>query len=397
MAPTSSLKPLRQGPARLVLSTILLALSVLMAPPVAAHNLDYAVARADFTDSGQMTMAVNFHIAAFLMGVPQGHLSQPVRARWAELSDEALGRAIADASAYFGEMLVIYADGAPVTDVTFTFPDLQTLRADGLVEQDEARPSAPLVVEATLPAGTREVAIAMPLDFDQTLLRLGAPDGTVIAQVLRQGELSHPFQPFSAQTGPQIVIPIPQFLVTFWQYTALGFEHILPLGLDHILFVVCLFLLIPAWRPLTVQVTAFTVAHSVTLALSVFGVISLPPVLVEPLIAASIAVVALDNLFTEKLHRWRTAVVFGFGLLHGIGFATALKRLGLPGGQEALALISFNVGVELGQLAVLALTFAAFGWFISRSWYRERLVMPLSLAIAGIAAYWTVERLLANL
>lgn len=175
-------------------------------------------------------------------------------------------------------------------------------------------------------------------------------------------------------------------------YLVLGFEHILPRGLDHILFVLGLFLLSTKLRPLLWQVTAFTVAHSVTLGLSMAGVLALPSRLVESLIALSIAYVALENLVTQELKPWRPALVFGFGLLHGLGFAGVLRELGVPQGEFVTTLIAFNVGVEAGQLAVVLLALLAVGWFRDRSWYRRVVVLPLSLGIALVGLYWTVER-----
>jgi hypothetical protein len=139
-------------------------------------------------------------------------------------------------------------------------------------------------------------------------------------------------------------------------------------------------------------VTAFTVAHSITLGLSLFNVIRLPSNIVEPLIALSIAFIAIENLCTTKLKPWRPIVVFGFGLVHGLGFAGVLHEFGLPRPQFVPALVSFNAGVELGQLAVLALAFAVVGVFRRRSWYRGVIAMPASLAIAAIAIVWTVQR-----
>ena len=132
-----------------------------------------------------------------------------------------------------------------------------------------------------------------------------------------------------------------------------------------------LFLLGTRWRPLLLQVTLFTIAHSVTLGLSMLGIVSLPSSIVEPLIAFSIAYVAVENLFTTELSPWRGALVFLFGLLHGLGFAGVLGELGMPRGQFGLALVSFNVGVELGQLSVIALADA-----------RRGLVAPVAISSA---------------
>ncbi len=183
-------------------------------------------------------------------------------------------------------------------------------------------------------------------------------------------------------------------LQKFFQYVSVGFVHILPQGLDHILFVVGLYLLGASWRPLLAQVTAFTVAHSITLALGLYGIVAVSPAIVEPLIALSIVYVAVENILTSKLHFWRPVVVFCFGLLHGLGFAGVLQEIDLPRTDYVVGLIGFNVGVELGQLAVIMLAFAASGlWFRHKSWYRQRIVWPASAAIALIGAFWTIERI----
>jgi uncharacterized membrane protein YjjP (DUF1212 family) len=141
------------------------------------------------------------------------------------------------------------------------------------------------------------------------------------------------------------------------------------------------------------QITAFTVAHSITLALAMYGVFRLSPQVVEPLIALSIAFVALENIFTAKLHRWRLFVVFGFGLIHGLGFASVLTSIGLPRKEFVTALVTFNAGVELGQLSVIVLAFLVVGWWRERAWYRQRIVVPASGLIAAIGIFWTIQRL----
>ncbi len=178
-----------------------------------------------------------------------------------------------------------------------------------------------------------------------------------------------------------------------WFYLKLGFEHIVPLGLDHILFVVCLCLLNTKFKAVLWQATAFTVAHSITLALSIQNIFTLPGDIVEPIIALSILFVAVENLIFRELKPWRLAIVFIFGLIHGLGFASVLNEIGLPRDQFALSLISFNVGVELGQLLIIALVFTFLYFFGKRVWYRQRIVYPVSLLIRFIAAYWTIQRI----
>ncbi|MBI3264184.1 MAG: HupE/UreJ family protein [Acidobacteria bacterium] len=176
------------------------------------------------------------------------------------------------------------------------------------------------------------------------------------------------------------------------QYLALGYTHILPKGLDHILFVLGLFLLSLRLRPILMQVTAFTIAHSITLGLTMYGIVSLSSRVVEPLIASSIAYVAVENLVTTELKPWRLALVFSFGLLHGMGFAGVLRELGLPRSEFLTALLTFNLGVEGGQLTVIGLALLCVVWYRRRAWYHRRVVMPASVAIAGIGIYWTIVR-----
>jgi hydrogenase/urease accessory protein HupE len=177
-------------------------------------------------------------------------------------------------------------------------------------------------------------------------------------------------------------------------YTVLGFEHILPRGLDHILFILGIFLLSVHLRPLLWQVTMFTVAHTLTLGLSMAGLISLPANIVEPLIALSIAYIGIENITAHSLHKSRLVIVFCFGLLHGMGFASVLSDFGMPAGAFLTALVSFNVGVELGQLTVILLAFFAIGlWFRNKPWYHRVIVIPCSLAIAVTGLYWTWDRI----
>ena len=176
---------------------------------------------------------------------------------------------------------------------------------------------------------------------------------------------------------------------------ALGYTHILPKGLDHILFVLGLFLLRARLRTILWQVTTFTIAHSITLGLSIYGVMSLPSRVVEPLIALSIAYVAIENLVTRELHGWRVALVFAFGLLHGLGFAGVLRELGLPRGEFLTALLGFNAGVELGQVTVIGAAALCTAPFVRWAGYHRWIVVPASVAIAAIGLWWTVTRMLA--
>jgi hypothetical protein len=204
---------------------------------------------------------------------------------------------------------------------------------------------------------------------------------------------------------PVSSLPIPPRSLwgTVELYVWLGITHIIPKGLDHILFVLALFLAARNARSLLIQISAFTVAHTVTLALAATRTFELPGSIVEPLIALSIAWVAVENLFFRDAQRWRPLIVFGFGLLHGFGFAGVLAELGLEPGQFAASLISFNVGVELGQLAVIALALAvtlplrfALSLADHPRLYDRAITIPASLLIGAIGLYWFVERIGGN-
>lgn len=250
-----------------------------------------------------------------------------------------------------------------------------------------------IILEGRIPRETRALTWYYPLAFGDHATR--------VRQVNVEAEEYHwsphqwikedvPTQPYRLDA----VFAKP----TLWQvvqtYTLSGYQHIIPLGMDHILFVLGLFLLSPRMRPLLLQVTMFTLAHSITLALGAYEVVEISPRIVEPLIALSIAYVAVENLFFTKINAFRLPVVFGFGLLHGLGFATVLTEFGMPTEDFLSALLAFNIGVELGQISiVLAAFFGVAVWFKSQQSYHRFVVVPASLAIAAVGLYWFVDRL----
>ena len=251
-----------------------------------------------------------------------------------------------------------------------------------------AAPLATIRLTGSIPRGARQFTWTYGWTFASYALTVRS--GTSAAgttEWLEGGETSAPFRLTAAE-------PPPTRLAIAWRYLTLGFTHIVPHGLDHMLFVLGIYLLSGRARSVLCQVSAFTVAHSITLALSIYGVIAVSPRLVEPMIAVSIGYVAIENIFFSELRSWRVALVFAFGLLHGMGFAGALKDLGLPRSEFLTALVTFNIGVETGQLAVIGAAFLLVGWHCAnRAWYRPRVVVPVSALIACTALYWTVQRL----
>jgi hypothetical protein len=187
-----------------------------------------------------------------------------------------------------------------------------------------------------------------------------------------------------------------------WRFIVLGFEHIVPQGLDHVLFVVGLVLgAARRWRRIVLSLTLFTLAHTLTLGFGNLAGRHFSPPLVEPVIAFSIALVALDNLRQgsstagASASRWRYGVVFCFGLIHGMGFANALGEMELASEHLLLGLFSFNLGVELGQLAVVAVLLAALHWIRDPRQLRQYVIFPGSAAIALVGLLFAIERLMA--
>jgi hydrogenase/urease accessory protein HupE len=251
-----------------------------------------------------------------------------------------------------------------------------------------AAPIATISLTGQIPPNSRQFAWSFAWTFASyaLILRNSASDNPA-TEWLEGSQRSAPFA---------VASPAPSFnrLATARRYLSLGFTHIVPNGLDHILFVLGIYLLSRRARSVLYQVSAFTVAHSITLGLSMYGLVTASPRIVEPMIAISIAYVAIENIFLSELKSWRVALVFAFGLLHGLGFAGALKDLALSRSEFVTALVTFNLGVEMGQLTVIAGAFLLVGWYCAnRTWYRSRIVIPASAVIACTAVFWTIERL----
>ncbi len=240
-------------------------------------------------------------------------------------------------------------------------------------------------LSAALPDNGADVRVGWLAAYGPIIVRQTGGGDDAYAGFLDGGALSEPLPRVGTSTESSFSV--------FVRYIGVGFDHIIPKGLDHILFVLGLFFLSLRMRPLLTQVTVFTVAHTITLALASLGYLKVNPAIVEPLIAASIVYVAVENIFTNKITWWRPIIIFAFGLLHGMGFASVLGEFGLAPGRFLAGLIGFNIGVEVGQLAVIGLAFLAVGvWFGAKPWYRARISIPASVVIALIGLYWAVER-----
>jgi len=357
-------------------------------PSAVAHTVRPAVVTVTLTDSGQFQVRIRLSAEQILAGIGPEY-SDTNEAPNADYYDELRALGAQDLRALFDDYAAEFLRRIELRSGGQLVP-LEYIRADvppaGDIELARDTEVFLTGVISTESLGNQsELVWVWPRQYGSNVLRWVPSDpAAIMTQWLQPGELSEPYIPggMSAETSGS----------TVFDYTRIGFEHIVPKGLDHILFVLGLFLLSIRMRPLLLQVTSFTVAHTITLGLTIYGVVALPASIVEPLIALSIAYVGIENCLSSRLHPWRVVLVFVFGLLHGMGFAGVLADIGLPEGDFLTALISFNVGVELGQLSVILAAFLMVGWWRKRDWYRSFIVVPLSLSIAMVGLYWSWER-----
>lgn len=367
-----------------MLSLLVLALGLSggLGSAISAHELTPTVI--DFrVVENQLAMRIRMNLEAFAAGIDLDAVVNTDTAEQVDsynalraLSVEALEPKARDFALAWLPRLSVVA-GTPL------ILQLEGVETETVEDPELPRPTF-LRVFADLPEGARSLTFQWPTGSGPL--------------VLRQNDVEAPYTGYLLSGESTPVIPIAggaqvTGLEAFLDYIPVGFDHILPKGLDHILFVLGLFFFSRHLRPLVWQISAFTLAHTITLGLATMGWVSVSPAIVEPLIAASITFVAVENIFVRRLHPWRPVVIFCFGLLHGLGFASVLGEFGLPAEQLVPALLGFNVGVELGQLTVIAIAFGLVGfWFRNHPKYRGRVAMPASATIALIGAYWCVER-----
>ena len=373
----------RRPPSALLPALSLAAAAALAAPSAQAHPLTFTEVTLTLGPGPVFLADVIYDLDALALGVPIDTDDAELASALAALGPDELDLRLARLRRLCERRVRVRFDGEPAP-FEVGFPDHDAPRT--------AAADIPSVLGLTarltgaIPPGAVTVGFFASRAFGEVHLSIvDAVRGGETRSILEPGARSEPLD----LSGP-FTPPGPG--ETAYRYLRLGFVHILPAGADHILFVLALFLLSTRLRPLVWQVTAFTVAHAVTLTLAALDVVALAPRIVEPLIALSVAGVAVENVLTDRLTRWRAAVVFGFGLLHGLGFAGVLGELGLPDEGRLLALAAFNAGIELGQLAVIAGAVAALGWCRRKPWYRRRVSVPLSCAIALTGLAWAVER-----
>ncbi len=373
--------------AKPLVTLLFILISLLSATSLSAHEIRPSIVDIHFDKSEKYQMTIKLNLEAVIANIGVEHQD----------TDESYNAKLYDALRQmpFNVLIEEFSKFEPtlLEKIQLKFNDklqpitIESVDIPDVGDLDLARDSTINFV-GTIPTGTKNLSWQWHKDFGNAVLRVSSLDNPELySSYLLDGKISDTI----ALEG----LKAPSKWQQFTNYLQIGFVHIVPKGLDHILFVVGLFLLSTQLRPLLIQVTSFTLAHSVTLALGIFGVLSISPAIVEPLIAASIIYVCIENIYADKLSRWRPIIVFLFGLLHGLGFASVLQEIGLSSTSFMTGLVAFNVGVELGQLTVIAACFLIVGiWFRNKPWYRNKITIPASIMIALIASYWLVERTL---
>ncbi len=350
---------------------------------VAAHEAIPTIATVT-VERDAVDLKVRFMSEAYLAGIDLSQFSFMNDSEQSDDYDRLRGLDVSDLTAEFNTAWPILSNDIQIIQNGQPLAlSLITLTVDDIDNDEIARYSVATISGAI--TGSGPITVQFPKSLGEVVVRQEGVENP-LTQLLDAGTVSDPIMAAGLEAAKS-------GWGTFVEYIPVGFDHIVPKGLDHILFVLGIFFLGAGWRALIWQISAFTLAHTVTLALGALEIVVISGSIVEPLIAASIVFVAVENLMTKSLNTWRPVIIFGFGLLHGLGFASVLGDFGLPEGQFIPALIGFNIGVEVGQLIVvvvaailLTLPFARFDW------YRRAIAMPASILIAFVGAYWFIER-----
>lgn len=352
-----------------------------------AHDLPYVLADVSLQRPGVVEMALRAHLGPLVLGLPQGAPDEAALDRLDRLSDREMTERAAVAAAQLRALISVRADGRLV-DTDVRFPSVAAIRAEILAQRTAPAPSAPIMVTARIPLETHTVDVALPPSLGPAVLKVQRSGGRTSTTALPDGERSLPLRIAEAAT-------LGARLETAVSFAVNGFRHIIPGGVDHMLFIAALVLGSPRLGALVKLATTFTIAHSITLGLAALGFVAVPAALIEPAITFSIAAAAGLALLRPEAGDGpaRLVLVFAFGLLHGLGFAGILAETGLPQGDELLALGAFNVGVELAQLAVILTLLAGFRLARRLLPAPSGVIRPATVAVALAGLAWTVQRL----
>ncbi len=399
--------------------------AVVDAAPI-PHPAVATVAIVDVKRDGRVEITIFHDAIAFVLNDTSARIGDPAMYEFLKAPPEEVAAACDDGRSRLLVGLKVVAGGGSLPIEPVDVPTPETFERWKSGHPGHRLPcKLESLVAAQLPRGARTMTLRFPEILSEVLVELRRPGIEPVTLPLTPAEVTPELDVSAAwtqadapaSTPPQATDrpnetaagaargapgadaaspstgPSDAHLGIFARFVRLGFLHIIPKGPDHVLFVFGLFLLSPRAKPVLAQITAFTIAHTITLTLTSLKIVGLPAGIVEPTIALSIAFIGVENLCTKKVHSWRPVVAFIFGLVHGMGVATAFTEHGFPSGSLIQSLLAFTVGVEGGHLVALAAAFALLGWTRGKPWYRRRVAIPLSVAISAIAIYWTFQRL----
>jgi len=367
---------------------LLLAIALVCAvAPAFSHDWTFTTLGMLVGPDGTYEMDLYCDFDGLLLGLDPGHLDDELWMVLVQMDPEKRRRRVDGLKERLARWVVIRFDGQP-GQPDIDFPEMR----------DGAAGRGPGV---SLPGSIARFRGKAPEGATTFTIQIDPLFGPVMAGFRRGGNPK--IENLLLATGVESE-PIPLYGGSGWMGAlsvasgclTLGFQHILPTGFDHVLLVLGLYLLNTRVRSLATQIGVFVLANAVALALSVYGLVSLPVWLVEPVMTLAVVYVALENVISADLKPWRSAAVFGCGLLHGLASSGTILELGLSPSAYPAALLSFNTGLGLGMTAVAGLALLATGWFRRRAWYRRRVTIPASLLLAAVALIWTIARVFTS-
>jgi hypothetical protein len=366
---------------------ICFALLFFFSSTINSHEIKPAIVDLIIAD-GQASIDFKINAEQILAGVDASQYQDTNDAPQAELYDQFREKNEEELKQDIQQNWNLFQDQITINGLEGSSLSLVDLMIDQDVNPEYPRDTN-LKTEA--PLNQNEITIQFATELGPVVIRQFediSKENMIFSTYLQPGEISAELSPLSQATMSQTII----------EYIILGMEHIVPKGLDHILFIFGVFFFAVKLKPLLWQVTMFTLAHSLTLILASLKLVFIPASIIEPLIALSIGYVAFENIFQRqgKFHSRsnaiRYAVIFFFGLIHGLGFAFVLEDIGLPTGQLILSLLSFNIGVEIAQIGLVVLAYLLMFYPSKQLWYRKAIQIPCSLVIGLIGIYWFFER-----
>lgn len=346
-------------------------LLIILSSWVRAHQIDEITLRLETTDYGWT--AIIQADAAYMLPEYRGDAEiSPFDLAWLRTrSPKEWERIREEAEIYFNACLDF-----GTSEISYSFPDFDS---DPPLFMTEGIAEMPPMMEVVISGPNEDSWLPITWNEPFGVVLIVDHEGQVIPLVSGESEK------FSTPVTAEYRKPL-----QLYRWIHLGFIHIIPDGLDHILFILAIFLLKPKWKPLLIQSSIFTLTHTLTLGAAMLGLLSIPSSIIEPLIALSIAWVAFENLQRKEPNTRRYLIIGCFGLVHGLGFAGSLIEA-LPDGTNAtIPLFGIFVGIEFGQIAVLAVAGSMTGWWMDHNFAKLRISGSILIGLTGFI--WFIQR-----